>query len=336
MCRWTAVLLAALIATSPAVSAEFRVGGLAPPGTAADIYWQTFNTNVIERSDGALQPVLLTKGEAGSDEEIFASLRRNRIQISQNGSLAISAVAPEFAVLGAPYFFDSEAEVDYVLREHVKPMVADLLSEKGITLIQLLPMGWLNFYGQKPYVEPVDVKDLRLRMPKDRASELFGDALGLDQIPLASVDVVQSLQTGLIQGGSTVTLAYFWTGLSEQAKVLTLSKHAFLVNATMANKQWWESLDSDERDIVSNAFPTEAEFAVMMRAAVAAELAKAEEHGVDVNEFDAAGRSAWRAIGRETHAPLVDSIGGQAQALFDRMEEGKAAFALRTKGGDLN
>lgn len=321
---------AASAAGASAAALAPRAGGLAPAGTAADQYWQRFATAARRDSAGRIDPVLLTRGELGSDEQILQSLRRGRIQLSINGAHAMSGVVPELAVLGLPYLFDSGEQAEYVAREHLAGRIDPLLQQHGLKLLRLIPMGFHNFYARREIRVPRDLQGLRVRQPGDPASSAYAAALGLDLAPLPASEIVTALQTGLIQAGTTVTLNYLWGGMSRDAPNLTLTRHAYLFNAVLANDAWWRSLTEADRRAIDSAFPPASEFIALMNAAETADLAKAVERGeVNVTTLSNGELSAWQAPAAEVRRRLLTDWGSSAQQLYDAIEQGKAAWSMR-------
>lgn len=307
-----------------------RAGGLAPAGTAADQYWQRFATAARRDSSGGIDPILLTRGELGSDEQILQSLRRGRIQLSINGAHAISGVVPEMAALGLPYLFDSGEQAEYIAREHLVGRIDPLLQKHGLKLLRLIPMGFHNFYARREIRRPQDLRGLRVRQPGDPASSAYAAALGLDLAPLPASEIVTALQTGLIQAGTTVTLNYLWGGMSRDAPNLTLTRHAYLFNAVLANDAWWRSLSEADRRTIDAAFPPASEFIALMNAAETTDLAKAVGRGeVNVTKLSSGELSAWQAPAAEVRRRLLTDWGSSAQQLYDAIEQGKADWTER-------
>lgn len=309
-----------------------RVGGLAPAGTAADVYWQRFASNARARSNGRIDPVMLTRGEVGSDEQIFHGLRRNRLQIAINGAHSISGAVPEFAILGLPYLFDSDAQAEFVASGYLAARLDPLLRRHGLRLLRLIPMGFHNFYAARPIRTPADLQGLRVRQPGDPASAAYAQALELDLTPLPASEILTSLQTGLIQAGTTVTLNYLWGGMTRDAPMLTLTRHAYLFNAVLANEAWWNSLTGVDRTLLEGAFGSAAEYVELMRAAEARDLAAAVARGeVKAIEPSTDELARWRAPAVGVAPRLIRELGGESQSVYDAIVAGRSAWAQRTQ-----
>ena len=308
------------------------VGGLSPAGTAGDEYFNAFSHRLAEISNGTMAAKLLTRGEIGSDEQVFSALRRGRVQIALNGTYSIAAALPEFAVLGMPFLFDSEPEIDFVVDRYITPAVEAPLSQAGLELLALMPMGWINFYGIRAVSTPMDLQGMRLRQPNDLASQIYARQLGNDVVPLPTNEVVPALQTGLIDAGTTVTLNYLWSGVATHAPHLALTQHAFLFNALMVNATWWHELTELQQDFIRKAFPPPMFFVDRMRRAECTDIAKATAEGVEVDRLAKAQRQQWRSVAANARPAILEALGPRAQRLYAAIQAGKTAFA--DQGGD--
>jgi TRAP-type C4-dicarboxylate transport system substrate-binding protein len=321
---------AATTTAAPATPAALRAGGMAPQGSAADDYWQLFRRNLAAASGGVERLVMLTHGELGGDEQIFSDLRRGRIQLSINGAHAISGAVPEFALLGSPYLFGSFDEAQFVARELLESRLGPLLAARDVRLLRLIPMGFHNFHGRQAFRTPADLAGLRVRLPSDPASQRYAAALRLDLASLPASEVVTGLQTGLLDAGATVTLNYLWTGIADQAPHLTLTQHAFLFNAVLANESWWQTLDRATRSAIEAAFPEAAVFVTMMRDAERRDLqAAVAARRVQVHELDASQLAAWRAPAAGVSRQFAGELGPEGVALLGAIETTRAEFARR-------
>jgi TRAP-type C4-dicarboxylate transport system substrate-binding protein len=307
------------------------IGAMAPAGTAGDLYFQRFAKTLTAATDGELAPGLLTRSELGGDEQIFSALRRGRIQLGVNGASVLSTAVPEFAVLGMPFLFESETEIDFVLERYITPPLAERLEANGIKLLLFMPVGWINFYGKKPLLTPAEIKGLRLRQANDLANHSFAQHLQADVIPIPSSEVIGALQTGLAEAGTTVTLNYLWSGLAGYAPHFTVTQHSFLFNALSANLDWWESLSADQQQAVLDSMPPERYFTDLMRGAECKDIGEYIEKGVKVHWLDHEQRQTWVAAALSSHEPILETLGPAARETYARIQEGKAAFRAEAR-----
>ena len=326
---------ASAIIASPAFAQskarEVAIGAYVIPGSPSEVLFNDYARKIAADSKGALAPNMLIHGEGGSEEQVLTAIRRGRIHVASLSTLVLSSIIPEMALLSAPYLFDSIPEFDFVLENTIIPRANALAADKGLVALRWIELGPQNLYSKKPIVTPDQIKNVRIRVSQDTAAKAFMEALGADVIYLASPDVLPSLQTGLIEGGITPTIAYAQTGLPPEAPHFTLFEYTEIGNLLVAGKSWLESLPADQADLIKGAFAPNAEIRTVLRGLAADALARQKEYGFTAHALTPDQMAQWRAIGQSTIKPLIEEIGGKSQELYDAIQAGRQQFAAQRK-----
>ena len=305
---------------------EVRVGSFILPGSPSDVLFKQYAAALTEAGGGTVEPNLMIYGEAGSEEQALAAVRRGRIEMASSSFLVVSSLIPEIEITMAPFLFDSEDEYDFVIDRFLLEEFQILAAEKDLVPLRWLPMGAQNFYGKKPILVPDDVQNYRMRASSDTATRVIWEVLGADIIFLESSNLVPSLQTGLLDGGAAVPLIYGGSGITEYAPHYTLSNHFFLGGLLLANRRWLDGLTDHMREIVVDSFASNAEIRVTFRTLAEDVVANAAHNGVIVHQLTEAQRTAWRDATRPAHQRLIEEMGGRSQAIYDVIQEGKRVY----------
>ena len=242
----------------------------------------------------------------------------------------MSSVVPELSVILAPYLFDSYDEVDFVSDNFLTPVFTEMLAERGLTFIQWSEVGWNNVYCREPRLEPEEFRSVKMRASTAIAPQVFTDSIGADNIPLAFDETLPALQTGLIECGQSGAGQYLLSGIADEAPHYTLTGHAYDSGVQFANKEWYESLPVEARQVLENALDGQQENRDIVREVIAAQERERQEAGlVTFHELTAEQKAQWREAASGTHEKLIARIGGRAQEIYDLIQEGKAEFAAR-------
>lgn len=323
------VLLCGLLC-GPALAEDpipLTVVSFSAPDSAHGRRWVTFENQINATVGDEVALNMLTGGQVGTEESMLASLRRGRAQMGIVSIGALAALVPELSILAAPFLFESDAEADFVMDEYLFEPYADLLAQRGLTLLKWEDGGWHNIYARKALRHPADLTDYRLRSSATDATRLFLTEVGADVAVLDFGDMVAALETGLVDGGVTTSVMYKVAGLYEDARHFTLTRHAFSPGALLANKAWADSTPPDILNAIMAAHGPTAE----SRRIVREELKESEAHvraaGVSVHELTEDERQAWTRAAEPVHAQLLNSIGGEAKRLYTLTLQGKRAFA---------
>ncbi len=184
---------------SAADVATGKVTALAQVESPWDKHWDYFKAKINETPSVELEYFI--RGEVGTEEMMLTALRRNRVQIGGITLWGLAGIIPEAAVPMIPFLFDSEAEVDFVFDNHLKPLFTEFLAERGLVFLDWSEVGWNNLYADKPVLTPDDAVGLKLRGSPNFAAQAFLQSVGADSIPLGTSDIAPALQTGLVDGG---------------------------------------------------------------------------------------------------------------------------------------
>jgi TRAP-type transport system periplasmic protein len=302
-------------------------GAASAPGDIGDLIWNSYGQTVVAKSNGAYGVRLLTRGETGGEDGMMNALIRNRIQISSFSEASMSRLVPEYALIAAPYLFDSVAESHFVLDNFLKKPLAEETAKKGVILHEFQDVGWNNLYGKKPLLVPSDVKGYRMRALPSQTSHMFLDAVGADVIHIQRTEIVTSLQTGLVEGGETALVLYARGGEPGFAKHFTLTEHSRASGSSVFNKAWLEGLPPDQRSIVLTSYQSLAEQRADSAKLYDTELARLPTLGVTVHTLTPEQRTQWREAVKLNTGRLIEQIGGRAQEFYNLILEGKKAYA---------
>lgn len=304
-------LAACLLVPLHSGAEEINIGGFIIPGSIAAGLFYDYEKRLIEDSDGVLDPQLLIHGEGGPEEQILTGIRRGRIHVASLSTLVLSNIVPELGYLSAPFLFDSKAQFDHVVDTKFEEVFAPLLAERDLTILRWLDLGGQNIYANKPILWPKDAMGVRLRSTQDLASRLFLESVGADVIYITSPETIPGLQTGLIEGGLTPTVAYVGTGLVPDAPHYMLTQHFYLGGFLVANSRWMARLPEDLRRTVTDTFASNAEIRSTMEQMIDEALDMADEQNFTVHRLTDEQRKAWRSASVGTHEPIADGLGGR-------------------------
>lgn len=321
------VLISTLSIESQAI--VVTVGGTGVKDTAGDKKWLTYQANVEAAGDPNLEMRMLIYGELGSEDILVNGIRRGRVHVANWSGLATTTVVPEMAMLYTPFLFDNYAEADFIMDNYLFAAYSKLLAEQDVHLIQWDEIGFNQIYGKTPVLAPTQAEGMRFRTSSSESARLFAEAIGADAIPLGFMDIVTGLQTGLVDSGESAIIMYVPTGISSEAKHLTLTDHSFATSIIVMRKRWIDRLPESQRDILLNSFIDVNEGRQWTRAEWNTFLDEQDKWGFTTHRIDAQRRDLWKAATAPVSRRLIDGIGGEAQMIWDLVQEGKAAFAAQ-------
>ena len=307
---------------------EMTVAGTAIPNTVGEAHFLNFKTAVDAQSEGTLKLKMLVHGQLGSEENLVSGLRRNRVHFANLSAIITSTLVPETALLYAPYLFDNEEEADFVYDNYLTQIFTELLAAKGLQFISWSEIGFHNVYGKEPILLPEEAKGKRYRVSASLSSRYFAEAIGADLIPMGYAEIVQSLQTGLIEAGDNSVALYAKRGIDQEAPHYTLTQHSLGMSIMVARKVWWDHLSSRQQEVIINAWPEATILRQSLRQEVARDLANAASLGIVVHALSESDRALWKQSTQGQVERLAIEIGGRATEVLDLISEGKKQFQM--------
>lgn len=301
-----------------------RAVSFTPPRSPWDEQWIYFRKNL--EKDPTIKIDYFNRGETGGEEQQMFDLRRGRAMMGGPSLQGLSGLIPELTIAMAPYLFDSEGEVDFVYDNYLLKVFRPLFEAKGLYLMQWVEVGWTNLFSNGAIVTPRDAAGLKLRGSPNRAAQEFLRAIGADSVPLASVDIVPALQTGLITGGLSATVFHFFS-TRNYARDFTLTKHSYDTGAIVMNHAWRQSATPSQLQTLDSAWMSSVQARANVRGLTAFALGELKKGGVRIHELTPDQRAQWAAASKDVVGKLIKEIGGQSQQVYEAILAGKAAFA---------
>lgn len=308
----------------PAVGQDYegRVGAFSLPNSPWDVQWTRFRESV---TSSGLELEYFIRGELGAEEAMLSALKRNRLQVGGISLQGIASVVPELNVALAPFLFESAAEVDFVYDEVLLDLTNELLEPHGLILIRWLESGWFSIGSQTPIRSPEDLDGLRIGGSPNVAIQGFLRGVGADSVPIASVDLVQALDTGLVDGAIKPT-ALVYSNLRERVQHVTLFNVAYDTGGLLANRKWFEGLSSDYQSALREGHGPSTNVRQEVRDTVEEQLSDMRENGPALVYPDDGDVAQWVAAGRAAHSVIIDGSGAEAQRVYDAVLSGIETF----------
>jgi TRAP-type C4-dicarboxylate transport system substrate-binding protein len=303
-------------------------GAFALPKSIDEQLWIRFE-QLVEQQVPDFDVRLVIRGETGPEEATFAALRRGRIHIAGGSFAGVATIVPEISILSAPFLFDSEAEVDFVMDQFMYPAFDALFAAKGLRLLQWTDVGWVNLYAKRVILTPEAARGVRLRASSALASQAFIAQIGGDTITMPFSDVLPSLQTGLIDGGVTSVTMYSLSGITSEAPNYVLTQHSYDMGVLLANAKWLAGTSAAAQRAIATGFGGAAQTRRNARGSVHELMQSLPTKGVRIYVPSPLERAAWRAAAWPAHEKLLDRIGGQARQIYAQLLAGKRAFAAQ-------
>jgi TRAP-type C4-dicarboxylate transport system substrate-binding protein len=304
----------------------FKIATLSPGGS----YWvKSFKEGakeIAERTEDRVKFKFYPGGVMGGDLTV---LRKMKIGQLQGGAMAAGALYgqyPDASLLGIPFTFESQAELDFV-RDRLAKEIAQGAREKGLVITGIMGGGAAYILSQKEAHSFDDVKDHKVWVPdNDPQTADTLKKIGLNPVPLGVGDVLTGLQTGLIDTVSAspvVAIALQWhTRVNYMVKVPVL----YLTGVVVLNERDFAKVSDADQAIVLEVFGRIADDIHQKNIEDNAKAYEAMvEQGIKIIEPQGDDLQTWEALKTEVRA-LIGGNNDYSPQLMAKVQELKAEF----------
>ena len=249
-----------------------------------------------DATEGEVVLRIYPAGVAGDERDVIRKIRIGQLHAAAVTIEGLAEISRDMSVFYIPMLVDSFEELD-AIRNILMPELEQGLTDSEFKLLAWADVGWAYWFTREPMYEPSDLKGMRhFSWAGDYASEQLWRKGGVQPVPLASVDVVISLQTGIIDAFSTtplVALSFQWFGFAPNMLDL---KWAPMIGGLIISEKMWSKIPAEYQPILEGI---SKEMEVETRALVS-EMEKAlqvmVENGLNINQPSVEDRKAWEEL----------------------------------------
>lgn len=264
MMRRTLMAAAAALALAPGTGwAQTDIGfalHTSPPGPEFEAV-DRFKELVEERSNGELRVRTYPAAVLGGERDNVEQLTVNEVQMTLNGDLLPSVIAPEYAATVVPFVFPGPEEVfefwDSPIGEEAK---ARILENAGIEVVAFMRRGDRHLTASRAISTPEDIQGLKLRVPEIPSWVQVWTAIGANATPVAYPELFSALQMGVVEGQENPCFNIDQAKMYEVQSHLMTTGHVPAVWHWSVSSRFLEELSEEHRDIVVQAAVEAAEY----------------------------------------------------------------------------
>jgi len=213
---------------------------------------------------------------------------------------------------------------DHAARLSASPFMKALEAKMADDDVMVLVHGYLagGFAGKdKCITKPSDVKGLQTRAAGKAFEQMLAGA-GASIASMASSEIYNAMQTGVLQAANTSSSSFVSYRIYEQVKCYTPAGDValwFMYQPLLMNKSTFEGLTkAQQAAILAAAKKAEAYYLEEAKKQDAASVEVYRKAGVEIAEMTAEDFAAWRAIAQETSYKAFVKEVPDGQALLDK------------------
>ncbi len=316
-----AVFFLILPFTAGAQQYTLKFATLATEGTTWLNVMKDFDQAVRKESGGRLGFKMYAGGVQGEDKDMMRKVRLGQLQSVGVTGVGIGEISSRLRILDAPFLFQNYDEVDH-LHQVMDAEFSKEFTDNGFVLLGWAEVGFVYVLTNQPVRSVADMNGVKMwTWEGDQIAEAAFKALGINPIPLSVVDVLTSLQTGLINGAYTSPLAALAMQWNTRVKYMMSVPLADASGAVVVSKKAYDKLPPDLQEILlRNGRTYMAELTKKSREENAAAIQTMKKNGLQIVDVTSPKTlQEFQEIGKKARQSLVGKL--YDQSWLDNVEK---------------
>lgn len=283
---------------------------IAPDGSTWMNVMRAYDEAIRKESNGKLGFKIYPGGVQGEDKDVIKKIRIGQIHSAGFTGVGLGEIAPKVRILDSPFLCTNYAEVDH-LYENLQKEFEQAFLDGGFVLLGWAEVGFVYVFSNTPVRTVSDMSGVKMWMWEgDPVAEATFKTFGINPIPLSVVDVLTSLQTGLINGAYVSPYAAVALQWNTRVKYMMGVPLADACGAVVISRKKFDSLPADLQEILlRNGKTFLRELTLKSRGENKAAIETLKKNGIQVIDVSSEKTvSEYNRLGRETRRALVGKL----------------------------
>jgi tripartite ATP-independent transporter DctP family solute receptor len=270
-------------------------------------------------TNGRLSIQMYPSMQLGGEKEMIEQAQVGALQIARISVGPMGPIVPELNVFNLPFMFRDTSHMEKVIDGPIGDELLKKLSDHGTA--GLIGLAWMNagsrnvYNNRHPIKKVEDLKGLKIRMMGNPVFVDTMNSLGGNGIAMGYDQLINALQTGVVDGAENNEPSYASGQHYRHAKYYSLTGHLMIPEILVFSKRSWNTLSKDDQTLIARlAKEAQAESRGLWYEMEKKSIAQMKEAGAVINEV--ADRAPFQAAVK----PVWDKYGAQHKALIDRIQ----------------
>jgi len=275
-----------------------------------------------DATNGRLSIQMYPSMQLGGEKEMIEQAQVGALQIARISVGPMGPIVPELNVFNLPFMFRDNGHMEKVIDGPIgEELLKKLTDHPTAGLIGLCWMnaGSRNVYNSRHPIKAVeDLKGLKIRMMGNPVFVDSMNAMGGNGIAMGYDQLINALQTGVVDGAENNEPSYATGQHYRHAKYYSMTGHLMIPEILVFSKRTWQTLSKEDQAlIIKFAKEAQQEQRGLWYEMEKKSLSQMKEAGAQVNEV--ADRKPFQAAVK----PVWDKYGAQHTALIQRIQDVK-------------
>ena len=298
---------------SKSFAKEFNVikfATIAPENSAWANVLKDIDIELKEKSQGKLRLKIYAGGVQGDDKDVLRKMRIGQLHGASFMTTGLSQILPSARIFDLPFCFKNYKEID-IVKSQLNSTFVKAFEEEGYVLLGWTEAGFIYFFSNTPIRSLSDLRSTKMWMWEgDRLAKALFDSINISPISVSIIDVMTSLQTGLIDSVYASPLSIIAFQWFTKVKYMLDMSVANPTIAILLTKKSYDKLSTKLQKVLLTTFKKhEKRLTEMIREDNEKSRAVLKNHGIkfiSLNNKEAI--DEFKKVGEETSKLLTGKL----------------------------
>ena len=269
-------------------------------------------------TNGRLSIQMYPSMQLGGEKEMIEQAQVGALAMARISVGPMGPIVPELNVFNLPFVFRDSAHMEKVIDGPIGSEMLKKLSDHptaGLIGVSWMNAGSRNVYNSKKPIKSIeDLKGLKIRMMGNPVFVDSMNALGGNGVAMGYDQLINALQTGVVDGAENNYPSYASGQHYRYAKHYSLTEHLIIPEILVFSKKVWESLSKEDQALITKlGKETQLEQRQLWYDAEKTSIKQMQDAGVEIikiadkKPFQAAVKPVWDKYGA-AHSGLIRRI----------------------------
>jgi tripartite ATP-independent transporter DctP family solute receptor len=205
-------------------------------------------------TNGRISIQMFPSMQLGGEKEMIEQAQVGALQIARISLGPMGPLVPELNAFNLPFVFRDPAHMTKVVTGPIGDEMLKKLSDHPTA--NLIGLCWMNggtrnvYNSKKPIRSAEDLKGLKIRM---MGNPIFVDtmnAMGGNGVAMGFDQLVNALQTGVVDGAENNEPSYVSGQHFRYAKYYSMTEHLIIPEILVFSKRTWSTLSKEDQDLI--------------------------------------------------------------------------------------
>ncbi len=273
-------------------------------------------------TNGRISIQMYPSMQLGGEKEMIEQAQVGALAMARISVGPMGPIVPELNVFNLPFMFRDDAHMENVIDGPIGVEMLKKLSDHptaGLVGICWMNAGTRNVYNSKKPIKSIDdLKGLKIRMMGNPVFVETMNALGGNGVAMGFDQLINALQTGIVDGAENNYPSYASGQHFRYAKYYSMTGHLMIPEILVFSKKIWETLSKEDQALIlKSAREAQLEQRKLWYAMEEISLKQMREAGVEIIQI--ADKKPFQAAVK----PVWDKFGGAHAALIQRIQDVK-------------